>query len=670
MRTLGALALFSLAALPPGASRADGPPLHGIEAADLDRKVAPCEDFYGFANGSWRKSHPIPDYMPRWSRRWEAGEKNKDALQSILEESVKQSGAPTGSVEQLIGDYYAACMDAPRANALGTKPVAARLAAIAALRSPADVQRMLRDFMSYGLSAPLTVSSGADLHDPAHQVAHFGVGGLGLPDRDYYLKDEPRFVEARARYRQHIGRMFALYGARPREAESAADVILRVETRLAQAQLDNVALREPKNIDHKMSFAELQKLAPHLMWAALFDALQLPRSDVNVEQPRLVAQLDELIAQQPVADWRVYLRWQLMNEAAPELSDAIVAADFDFYGKYLSGATQLKPRGKRCAEEEDRLLGEALGQKYVARYFPPEAKARMQELARNVLAAMKQTIDTATWMTPPTRKKALEKLATFEVHVGYPDKWKDYRTLAVGRDDHFGNWMAARRWNVAEQRAQIGKPTDRGRWEMTPATSDASYDPTRNVITFPAGILQPPAFDVHAVDAVNYGAIGVVIGHEVSHGFDDEGAQFDGSGRLANWWTDVDLKQFQARGQCVVDQFESYFIEPGIHHQGKLVLGESIGDLAGAKIAHLAFQLAQRGRPPQPTIDGFTPEQQFFIAWGQFRGDQIRPEQQRLMVQGDRVIGPLSNLPSFQSAFQCKADAPMVRPAAKRCEVW
>ena len=337
----------------------------------------------------------------------------------------------------------------------------------------------------------------------------------------------------------------------------------------------------------------------------------------------------------------------------------------------------MKPRWKRCAEVTDGLLGDALGHAYVDKYFPPEAKARTQEMVKNILLAMDDTIHGLEWMSEPTRKKALEKLATFNPKIGYPDKWKDYHGVVVGRGSLWDDTMAASRWNVADNRAQVGKPVDRGRWGMTPPTSNAYYNASLNEIVFPAGILQPPAFNVTATDAVNYGAIGVVIGHEISHGFDDQGAQFDALGGLNNWWTPEDNTKFQARGQCVVKQFEGYFIEPGIHHNGKLVLGESIGDLAGAKLAYLAYRKSREGKGPEPSIDGFTPEQQFFISWGQWRGDETRPETQRTMVQGDphpiakfRVNGPLSNMSAFREAFQCKADDPMVRQGADRCEVW
>ncbi len=381
--------------------------------------------------------------------------------------------------------------------------------------------------------------------------------------------------------------------------------------------------------------------------------------------------------QTPLADWKVFFKWHLLNGSANALSAPFVEEHFAFYGKYLAGASEMKPRWKRCVESTDQLFGEALGKKYVEKYFPPEAKARMQEMVRNLLAAMRDDIMTRPWMSDDTKERALAKIATFNPKIGYPDKWKDYSKVVIRRDTYFEDNLAGRRFVVEDDRATIGQPADRGRWGMTPPTSDAYYNPLLNEIVFPAGILQPPAFNMDAVDAVNYGAIGVVIGHEISHGFDDSGAQFDYIGRLRNWWTDTDLKQFQQRGACVVDQFDHYYIEEGVHHNGKLVLGESIGDLGGAKVAYLAYQKSLQGKPHPADIDGFTPEQQFFIAWGQFRGDEIRIETQRLMMQTDphpvakyRVNGPLSNLAEFQKAFSCKADAAMVQQPDKRCEVW
>ena len=644
----------------------------GVETGDLDRKADPCTDFFEFANGAWRAQNPIPASMQRWSRRWQAGEENKGRLRDILEEvSTKQW--PMHSVEQLVGDYYASCMDEARIDAAGLSPLQPLLAKIDAIRTPQDVQRAILELHDAGVLAPFAVVSQPDLHQPTQTVVDIAASGLRMPDRDYYLKPEPRFAEAREKYRAFVATLMQLAGGSAADAATVFDF----EKRLAEASLDNVELRDPSATDHTVKFAALSQLAPHFDWAAYFDGAHLPRADLNVDQPKFMQAVDRELAQTPVEAWRTYLKWQLVGSAAPWLSKPFVTADFEFYGRALAGVAEIKPRWKRCAESSDDLFGEALGQKYVQRYFPPAAKARALELVQNLLAAMKDTLETRDWMSPATKQKALEKLATFKPKIGYPDKWKDYSSVTVHRDTFFANLLAGRKWNVDDQRSLAGKPTDRARWGMTPPTSDAEYNPLLNDIEFPAGILQPPAFSVDDTDAVNYGAIGVVIGHEISHGFDDQGAQFDAQGRLENWWTKADLDEFRKRGQCVVDQFEGYFIEPGIHHQGKLVLGESIGDLGGAHIAYRAFEKALKQHPQPPPADGFTPEQEFFIAWGQFRGDEIRPETQRLMVQGDphpiakyRVIGPLSNLPEFQQAFSCKAGSAMVRPPEKRCDVW
>lgn len=651
--------------------------LHGIQPGDIDRSGDACTDFFGYANGAWRKQNPIPDDMDRWSRRWQAGEVNKERVRDILAELSARTDWAKGSPGQLAGDFYAACMDESRIDALGSKPVQPWLAEIEALADKAGVQATIGKLHGMGVAVPFSVYAMEDLHAPSRTIAHVFAGGLGMPDRDYYLKPEPRFVEARAKYLDHVAKMFELAGTPAAQAAQDAQTVFAFEKRLAEASFDNVRLRDPKLQDNATAFADLGKLAPSFDWAKYFDAAGMPRNDLNVTQPDFLRQFDEELATTPLPQWKTYLRWHVLHAAADSLSRPFVEENFAFNGRFLAGTTEIKPHWKRCAELTDTQLGEALGQKYVEKHFPPEAKARMQDMVKNILLAMDDTIRELDWMDEATKKKALEKRATFFPKLGYPDKFKTYEGVAVSRDSAWDNVVAASRWNVADNRSQVGKPTDRSRWGMTPPTSNAYYNPLQNEIVFPAGILQPPAFDVDATDAVNYGAIGVIVGHEISHGFDDQGAQFDAQGRLANWWTPEDDRQFQAKGQCVVKQFEGYFIEPGVHHNGKLVLGESIGDLAGAKIAYRGYLKSREGKGPEPTIDGFTPEQQFFIAWGQFRGDETRLETQRSMVQGDphpiakyRVNGPLSNLPAFREAFQCEADAPMVRPEADRCEVW
>jgi putative endopeptidase len=652
--------------------------LHGIDVSDMDRRADPCTDFYDFANGTWRANNPIPASMTRWSRRWAAGESSKDKLKGILEVAAADKSAAKGSSEQIIGDYYGACMDESRVNARGMEPLKPWFARIDSAKDVAELQSIMADMHDILVDDPFAFGSQQDFHKPSWVLADIGASGLGLPDRDYYLKPEARFKEAREKYVAHIAAMFKLAGWNDKTAAAASQTIMGMETKLAEASLDNVALRDPSATDHNTTFAQLQAMAPHMDWVGYFKHEQIPQDvDMNVDQPKFMQEVDRQMQQTPVADLKVYLKWHLLDSTAGSLSTAFVEEDFAFNGKYLSGTTEMKPRWKRCAESTDRLFGEALGKKYVERYFPPEAKARMQEMVRNLLAAMRDDILSLPWMSDDTKEKAMAKIATFNPKIGYPDKWKDYSRVEIRRDAFFEDAVAGRKFVEQDDRGLIGKPVDRGRWGMTPPTSDASYNPLLNEIVFPAGILQPPAFDMSAVDAVNYGAIGVVIGHEISHGFDDEGAQFDYLGRLRNWWTDTDLKQFQGRAACVANQFDNYFIEPGVHHNGKLVLGESIGDLGGAKIAFLAYQKSLQNKPRPADIDGFTPEEQFFIAWGQFRGDEIRPEAQRLMVQTDphpiakyRVIGPLSNLREFQKVWSCKVDAPMVRPEGKRCEVW
>ena len=649
----------------------------GVEVADLNRQVAACDDFYEYANGGWRAANPIPASMPRWSRRWAAGETTKEKLRDILEEISANKNHPQGSVEQLTGDFYSACMDEAQANRLGVKPVEPLLAEIDRIRTRADIGRMIARFHDIAIPVPFEFSGRSDNHNPTDVIAQISASGLGLPDRDYYVKTEPRFKEARAKYLAHVAKIFTLAGYDEARARASAATVFRMELQLARASLDNVQLRDPRATDHKMRFAALQRLTPNFDWTTYYRRQALRTSDLNVEEPRFLREFNRLLTSAPATDWQTYLKWHLLNSAAPSLSDAFVNADFDFYEAYLNGAKEIKPRWKRCVEETDELLGEALGKKYVEKYFPPEAKARMQEMVKNLRTAMQETIEGLKWMSPATKRRALEKLSTFNPKIGYPDKWKDYSRVSITRASYWDDVVAGREFGVRDNLSTIGKPVDRGRWGMTPPTSDAYYNALLNEIVFPAGILQPPAFNIEASDAVNYGAIGVVIGHEFSHGFDDEGAQYDAQGRLNNWWTPQDLRKFEARSACVVKQFENYFVEPGLHHNGRLVLGESIGDLAGAKIAYRALQISRRGLSPLPTIDGFTPEQQFFIAWGQFRGDAVRPEFARYMIQSDphpvakyRVIGPLSNMPEFQQAFQCRPGSPMVRPPALRCEVW
>jgi endothelin-converting enzyme/putative endopeptidase len=676
MNRLGLLLLVAVGAAAVAAAQTTS--LQGIELGDMDPKAAPCNDFFDFSNGAWRAQNPIPASMDRWSRRWKAGEENKNQLRDILNELSANPGQPKGSPAQLTGDFYAACMNAKAVDAAGITPLKPYLAAIDGVADNAGLQKQIRELHAIGVMVPFVFYGNQNAHDPENVIAQVGAGGLGLPDRDYYLKPDQRFADARAQYRVYVEKIFTLAGSPDAEAKAAAQSVMEFETALAKATLDNVALRDPHSTDHIANLDALQKMTPHFDWTAYLNSAGIAPGVINITEPEFMAEFERQLVSTPIAAWKTYLKWQMLNNAANVLSQPFVDAQFGFYQKQLAGVGELKPRDVRCAEMTDQMLGEALGQEYAKRYFPPEAKQRAKAMVDHILSAMHDTIEGVDWMTPETKKRALDKLAHFTVKIGYPDKWKDYSSISVSRDDHFANFIAASRFQVKDNHSTINKPVDRGRWGMTPPTSNAYYNALMNEIVFPAGILQPPAFSMKYTDAVNYGAIGVVIGHEISHGFDDEGAQFDATGHLANWWTPEDSKKFEAKTACVAKQFDGYTIDgpDKIHLNGKLVLGESIGDLAGLKIAYLAFKKTAQGQASDK-IDGFTPDQQFFIAWGQFRGDETRPETQKLMVQGDphplakyRVLGPMSNFPPFASAFSCKPGDALVRPDAERCVVW
>jgi endothelin-converting enzyme/putative endopeptidase len=674
------LRLFGLAMLFCASSLfAQNTPLHGIDVNDIDRGASPCQDFYEFANGNWRAHNPIPPSMMIWSKRWAAGESTKDVLRGILEEAAAHtSSAPPKSAERLIGDYYGACMDEKQIDAQGVKALQRELELIRSIGSAADLERAITRLHEEAVFAPFAFGSMQDPHHPQQVIADAAASGLGLPDRDYYFKDDAKSKETRQKYVEHVGAMFVLAGSEKAAAAASAQVVMRMETSLAGASLTNVELRDPYATDHKMKLDDLQKLTPGFNWTAYFQAHNVdPDVALNVDQPKFMQEFQRQLQQTSLADWKTYLTWHLLLTAAPALSTPFVQEDFAFYQQYLQGRKEMKPRWKRCVESTDEDLGEALGKKYVEKTFSPEAKARMQEMVKNILLALHDDILTLTWMSDQTKQKALEKISTFNPKVGYPDKWKDYSSVEITRDDYWNDVVEARRFAVRDDAQLIGKPVDRLRWGMTTPTSDAYYNPQLNEIVFPAGILLPPMFDVNATDAANYGGIGPVIGHEISHGFDDQGAQYDSTGELKNWWTPADYQEFQKHAQCVVDQFSGYTVEGGLHENGKLVLGESIGDLGGVKLAYLAFQKSMQGKPRPPDQDGFTPEQQFFISWGQSRGDEIRPDAQRQYVLTNphpiskyRVIGPLSNMPEFCQAFGCKAGDAMVRPDEQRCAVW
>ena len=648
----------------------------GVETGDLNRKVDPCTDFYEFANGAWRDANPIPPSMPRWGRRPAAREASRLQLRDILEELASKKDWPAGSVEQRLGDHYASCMDEARIDAAGLTPLAPWLADIDGIRNLADVERVIRRLHDVGVRVLFGAIGDMDYHEPVSFLANVVAGGLGLPDRDYYLKPEPRLVDAREKYRVHVANVLKLGGMREAPASKAADAIFALEKRLAEASLDSATAADPVATDHKMTFMQLEQLAPSFPWGKYFDEANLPRTDVNVAEPKLLQQLDKELKETPVATWKAYFTWQLLDSASPWLSKPFVEESFAFKDKYLKGVAEMKPRALRCVESTDAALGDSLGKKYAERHFPPAARAKVLEIIHSVLAVLKEDVAGVAWMGPETKRKAIEKLTAYNTQIGYPNVWKDEAAVTIRRDAFWANVVAGRKFNVDNGRKQIGKPTIRDLWQVTPSSADSYIDLQLNEIVLPVGSLQPPVFRIDATDAVNYGAIGAAAGHELTHAVDELGAQQDVMGRPLNWWTETDHQEFQKRGQCIIDQFEGYFIEPGVHHQGKLVQSEAIADLAGVRMSYRALKKSMVSRPV-PVVDGFTPEQQFFIAWGQLRGDAIRLEAQRQIVKSDihpvskfRVIGPLVNLPEFQEAFSCKPGAEMVRAKEKRCAVW
>jgi putative endopeptidase len=644
-----------------------GPAPRGIELGDVDRAADPCTDFYAFANGAWRAANPIPSGTQRWSRRLAAREANRQQLKTLLGELAAKADRPRGSVEQQLGDHFAACMDEGAIEAAGITPLAPLLADIAGVRDEAGIQRIIRRLHELAIPAPFVVTGASDYHEPENMIVNIAAGGLGLPDRDYYLSPEPRFAEAREKYLAHLAAVLALGGTPAAPARKAAEDILALETRLAEASLAPAAAADPAATYHKQAFAQLA--ASRFDWKQYFGEAGLPQVDLNVAEPAFLQRFDLELQKTPVEVWKAYLTWHLLEAASPWMAKPLAEESFAFKDKYLGGASEIKPRPQRCLESTEALLGEPLGRKYAERYFPPAAKARVQEMVRALLAVLQEEVGGLKWMAPATRQQALAKLAAYDVKVGYPDAWTDFSSLVIRRDALWANIAAARRFAVDADRRRIGHRVSRETWQLPPSSPDAYIDVQLNLMALPAGFLQAPAFDLSATDAANYGAIGIGVAHDLTHALDALGADFDSTGQPRNWWIEPDRQAFQQLGQCVVDQYDGYEIEPGVHHQG-------IGDLAGVRVAYLALERSMQ-RHPVPAVDGFSPEQQFFLAWGQYRGATESLELQRQLVKGDthptskyRVIGPLSSSPEFQQAFACKAGTAMVRPPERRCAVW
>jgi putative endopeptidase len=664
-----------LGALLANSHAADTSSSWGFATTNLDKSCKPCDDFYKFAMGGWMKNNPIPADRSNWSTSAELQEKNLAALRQITEDSAKV-GASRGANEQKVGDFYASCMDTTTIEAAGAKPIAGELAAIEAAHDRKALLAQIAALHNEGIQAIFDFSSTQDFVDSTKVIGDADQGGLGMPDRDYYTRDDDRSKQLRADYVAHVSKMFQLAGDSAEKSAAQAQTVMNIETALAKASLTKVQLRDPKTNYHKLSAAKLKELTPDFSWESFFAAVGLPGlPESNIGQPDFFKEMNRQLSATPLDDWKTYLRWNIIHTTAPGLSDAFVQENFNFFGKRLSGTAELQPRWKRCVQSVNRNIGEALGQVYVEKYFPPAAKARALEMVHNLLSALRSDIPTLSWMSPETKKAAIEKMEAFNIKVGYPDKWRDYSKLHIDRASYADNLRRASTFENSRELAKIGKPVDRNEWGMTPPTVNAYYNPTMNEIVFPAGILQPPFYDPQADDAINYGGMGAVIGHEISHGFDDQGSQFDPQGNLRNWWTADDRKNFDQRATCVEKQFDAYEVEPGLHQNGKLVLGESIGDLGGLAIAYAAYEKSVEGKPRPKDIDGFTPEQRFFLGWAQVWGSNQRPEAARLQANTNphplarfRGNGPLSDMAAFAQAFGCKKGDAMVREQA--CKIW
>jgi predicted metalloendopeptidase len=642
----------------------------------LDPTVRPQDDFYRFADGGWLNKTAIPPEYARWSSFDALSVRNQENLRTLCERASAQENWAT-PVERMVGDFYASGMDGADINTAGPGPLGFEFTRINAIKSPKDVLVEIARLHRIGVPAGFAFESAPDRKDSDRDIAQLGQGGLGLPERDYYFRDDEKSKKLREQYVAHVSRMLELVGDTPAQAQDDAPAVMRLETALAKGCLPQVALRNPYASYHKMSFDKAVDLAPGIDWKSYLAETSAPAfSELNFAHPDFFKALSAALAQTPVSEWQAYLRWQLINTYAPYLSDNLALEDYNFNGAILSGTKAMKPRWQRVVTTIDSSVGEALGQLYVAAYFPPEAKARALKLVGDLKSALRDRIQTLEWMDGPTREKALAKLDAMTVKMGYPEKWRDYSTLVIDRGPYVLNVLKAKAFEVRRNLAKIGNPVDKAEWGMTPPTVNAYYRQARNEIVFPAGILQPPFFDAKADDAVNYGGIGAVIGHEMTHGFDDGGRQYDGQGNLTDWWTPDSAARFKARSAAIVKQFNGYFPIENVHINGELTQGENIADLGGIRMAYAALQKALTGQPREK-VDGFTPEQRFFLSFASMYAVKATPEEQLRRLRVDphspgeyRVMGPLSNMDEFANAFSVPEGAPMRRPAADRFTIW
>lgn len=647
---------------------------NGLHLSWIDKNVDPGKDFFKFANGNWQKMHPIPAAYSSWGSFYILEEQNEKMIHQLLESAANNTHAKLGSEEQKIGDLYFSGMNETAIDEAGVKPLKSEFDRINEMKNFADLQNLITHLQIIGANTPFEFGQMQDFNDSRHVIGVASQSGLSLPDRDYYLKNELKFKQVREQYIKHISKMFELLGDSSEKAAAEAKTVMNIETTLAKASMSRIDERNPHAVYHIMDVNKLKEITPNFSWARYFTDIGHPEiRQINLAMPEFFKVMDAQLKTVSLNDWKTYFRWQLIASYAPLLSKPFVNENFRMHA-YLTGAKEILPRWKRVVHETNSALGFAIGKLYVEKAFPPSSKKQVQEILNNIRTALRNDLQTLSWMTPATRKAAIEKLDMMEGRIGYPDKWRDYSELSIDRGPYVLNLIRANEFLYKRDLNKIGKPLDKSEWSMTPQTVNAYYDPSTNRLNMPAGILQPPFFDPAAPAAVNYGAIGFVIGHEMTHGFDDQGAQFDGHGNLKNWWTADDLKKFHETTNQIANQFSQYVVDSKVHIQGKLVIGEAAADLGGLILAYHAFHNSADFKLAN-TIDGYTPDQQFFLGAAHIWAINVRPDEARRLVIIDphppgkyRVNGTLANIPQFQQAFSIASESPMVN--LNRSVIW